>query len=78
MTRGMDTSPPRPSCAQPIVALSLTSLRKRIEIALLPDEVRVVLQLMVSPSANATAAGRKRSWRAEPSIRDVYSYNCDW
>jgi hypothetical protein len=51
----------------------LTSLRKRIEIALLPDEVRVVLQLMVSPSANATAAGRKRSWRAEPSIREVYS-----
>ena len=34
-----------PELRQPIVALSLTSLRKRIEIALLPDEVRVVLHL---------------------------------
>jgi len=34
-----------PELRQPIIALSLASLRKRIEIALLPDEVRVVLQL---------------------------------
>ena len=33
-----------PELRHPIVALSLASLRKRIEIALLPDEVRVVLQ----------------------------------
>ena len=30
---------------QPIVALSLGGLRRRIEIAMLPDDVRVVLQL---------------------------------
>jgi hypothetical protein len=34
-----------PELRQPIVALSLASLRKRIEIALLPDDVRIVLQL---------------------------------
>ena len=34
-----------PELRQPIVALSLGSLRKRIEIALLPDDVPVVLQL---------------------------------
>jgi hypothetical protein len=34
-----------PELRQPIVALSLASLRKRIEIALLPDDVDVVLQL---------------------------------
>jgi hypothetical protein len=34
-----------PELRQPIVALSLASLRKRIEIALLLDDVRVVLQL---------------------------------
>jgi hypothetical protein len=38
-----DTSPARPSCAS--VALSLGGLRRRIEVALLPDDVRVVLQL---------------------------------
>ena len=50
-----------PELRHPIVALSLASLRKRIEIALLPDDVRVVLQLTVSPSASATAAGRRRA-----------------
>jgi hypothetical protein len=30
---------------QPVVALSLGGLRRRIEIAMLPDNVRVVLQL---------------------------------
>ena len=34
-----------PELRQPIVALSLTSLRKRIEIAQLPDDLHVVLQL---------------------------------
>ena len=34
-----------PELRHPIVALSLASLRKRIEIALLPDDVRVVLHL---------------------------------
>ena len=34
-----------PELRHPIVALSLASLRKRIEIALLPDDVRVVLPL---------------------------------
>ena len=34
-----------PELRQPIVALSLASLRKRIEVALLPDNVRIVMQL---------------------------------
>jgi hypothetical protein len=34
-----------PELGQPIAALSLGGLRRRIEIALLPDNVRVVLQL---------------------------------
>jgi hypothetical protein len=34
-----------PELRQPIVALSLDGLRRRIEIALLPEDVRVVLQL---------------------------------
>ena len=34
-----------PELRHPIVALSLASLRKRIEIALLPDDVRVALHL---------------------------------
>ena len=34
-----------PKLRHPIVALSLASLRKRIEIALSPDDVRVVLHL---------------------------------
>jgi hypothetical protein len=34
-----------PELRQPIVALSLGGLRRRIEIALLPDNVRIVLQL---------------------------------
>ena len=34
-----------PELRQPIVALSLASLRRRIEIAMLPDSVDVVLQL---------------------------------
>jgi hypothetical protein len=34
-----------PELRQPVVALSLGGLRRRIEVALLPDDVRVVLQL---------------------------------
>ena len=34
-----------PELRQPIVALSLTSLRKRIEVLLMPEESLVVLQL---------------------------------
>jgi hypothetical protein len=34
-----------PELRQPVVALSLGGLRRRIEIALLPDSVRIVLQL---------------------------------
>ena len=41
-----------PELRQPVVALSLGGLRKRIEIALLPDNVRVVLQPTAAPSAN--------------------------
>ena len=35
----------RTRTAAPVVALSLGGLRRKIEIALLPDDVRVVLQL---------------------------------
>jgi hypothetical protein len=34
-----------PELRQPIVALSLGGLQRKIEIAMLPDDVRVVLQL---------------------------------
>jgi hypothetical protein len=34
-----------PELRQPVVALSLGGLRRRIEIAMLPDDVDVVLQL---------------------------------
>ena len=34
-----------PEFRQPVVALSLGGLRRRIEVALLPDNVRIVLQL---------------------------------
>jgi hypothetical protein len=33
-----------PELRQPVVALSLGGLRRRIEVALLPDNVRIVLQ----------------------------------
>ncbi len=34
-----------PELRQPVVALSLGGLRRRIEIMMLPDNVRIVLQL---------------------------------
>ena len=50
-----------PELCHPIVASSLASLRKRIEIALLPDDVRVVLHLDASPSGNVIGGRRRRS-----------------
>jgi hypothetical protein len=47
-----------PELRQPIVALSLGGLRRRIEIALLPDDVRVVLQLDGLAERERTAAER--------------------
>ena len=42
---------------QAVVALSLGGLGRKIEIAMLPDDVRVVLHLDSSPSGTAPAAG---------------------
>ena len=67
-----------PELRSAVVALSLGGLRRNIEALYCPTRSRSSCSLMVSPSASATAAGRSRSWRAEPSIRGVYSYNCDW
>ena len=61
-----------PELRQPMVALSLAGLRKRIEVALLPDNVRVVLQLD-GLAERERHRRRAQPWRAEPSIRDVYS-----
>ena len=46
-----------PELREPIVALSLTSLRKRIEALLMPEESPSSCSSMASPSANATVAG---------------------
>ena len=56
-----------PELRQPIVALSLASLRKRIRSRSCLMTSTWFCSLTVSPNANATAAGR--SWRAEPGIR---------
>ena len=48
-----------PELRSSAMALSLGGLRRKIEIAMLPDDVRVVLQ--VSPSGNGTGGGRRRS-----------------
>ena len=50
-----------PELRHTIVALSLASLRKRIEIALLPDDVRVACTSTASPSGNVIGGGRRRS-----------------
>ena len=44
---------------QPVVALSLGGLRRRIEIAMLPDDV--CCSSTASPSANGTVGRRRRS-----------------
>jgi hypothetical protein len=56
-----------PELRAPVVALSLGGLRRRVEVLILPDEVRCCpmrsascCSSTVSPSANATAAGRRR------------------
>ena len=55
-----------PELRQPIVALSLGGLRRKVEALMLPDESIVVLSSTGSPSASAIAAGR--SWYGEPGI----------
>jgi hypothetical protein len=43
------------------VALSLGGLRRKIEIAMLPDDVRVVLHSTASPNGNGTVGRRRRN-----------------
>ncbi len=50
-----------PELRQPIVALSLASLRKRIEICYCPTTFASCCTSTVSPSANGTGGGRRRS-----------------
>ena len=50
-----------PELRHPIVALSLASLRKRIEIAHCPTTFASCCSSMVSPSANGTVVRRRRS-----------------
>jgi hypothetical protein len=45
-----------PGLREPVVALSLGGLRRRIEIALLPDDVRVVLLVRWSRRARTAPA----------------------
>ncbi len=72
-TRGYSGS--APELRSPVVAPSLGGLRRRIEIALLPDDVDVRLILdRTAERASATAAASGRNWRATwsqvlPSIR---------
>jgi hypothetical protein len=56
-----------PELRQPIVALSLGGLRRRIEIALLPDDVRVVLQL------DGLAERERNRRRAQAQLSKVQS-----
>ena len=55
-----------PELRQPVVALSLGGLRRKIEIAMLPDNVRIVLQLDGLAERERHHRRRRRSWRAEP------------
>ena len=52
-----------PALRQPIVALSLGGLRRRIEILMLPDDVRVVLQLdgLAEPGCSGTKCRPRRT-----------------
>jgi hypothetical protein len=47
-----------------VLALSLGGLRRRIEALIMPDDV--IITLIAPPASSATAAGRRRGWRAEP------------
>ena len=58
-----------PELRQPIVALSLDGLRRGSRSRCYPMISMWGCSSTASPSANATAAGRSRSWRAEPGIR---------
>ena len=51
-----------PELRQPIVALSLASLRRRIEVAMLPNNVRIVLQL------DGLAERERHRRRAQPQL----------
>jgi hypothetical protein len=63
-----------PELRHPIVALSLASLRKRIEIALLPDHVRVVAaprrsrRARAAPPAGAGALSRIAQLNQHPVL----------
>ena len=48
-----------PELRWPVVALSLGGLRRKIEIAMLPDDVRC--SSTAAPSANGTVGRRRRS-----------------
>ena len=63
--RGASTPELRP----PVVALSLGGLRRRIEIAMLPDDVDVVLQLDGFAERNASA--RTHSKKPERSLTPI-------
>jgi hypothetical protein len=54
-----------PELRQPVVALSLGGLQRRIEIAMLPDDVRIVLQL----DGLAERERHRRLAQAQPSTR---------
>ena len=51
-----------PELRQAVVALSLGGLRRKIEIALLPDNVRIVLQL------DGLAERERHRRRAQPGV----------
>src|SRR4051794_6716312 len=53
-----------PELRQAVVALSLGGLRRKIEIAMLPDDVRVVLQLDDLAERERHRGGRRRSYCA--------------
>jgi hypothetical protein len=50
-----------PELRSAVVALSLGGLRRKIEIAMLPDDVRVVLHSTASPNGNGTVGRRRRN-----------------
>ena len=67
----------QPELRTAVVALSLGGLRRKIEALLLPDNVRIVLQL------DGLAERERHRRRAQAQLdalsgQGVYSYNCDW
>ena len=57
-----------PELRQPMVALSLASLRRRSRSRCCPTTSASSCSSTVSPSANATAAGRRRSSPGKPGL----------